>query len=40
MAYALMVRRVVEIDLEGKLDDRTECRAVTPLPLAMPSIRR
>ena len=40
MAYALMVRRVVEIDLDGKLGDRSECRAVPPLPLAMPSIRR
>ena len=40
MAYALMVRRVVEIDLEGTLGDRSECRAVPPLPLAMPSIRR
>jgi len=40
MAYALMVRRVVEIDLESALTDRSECRAVPPLPLAMPSIRR
>lgn len=40
MAYALMVRRVVEIDLDGVLSDRSECRAVPPLPLAMPSIRR
>lgn len=40
MAFALMVRRIVEIDLEGVLDDRAECRAVPPLPLAMPSIRR
>jgi hypothetical protein len=40
LAYALMVRRVVEIDLDGRLDDRAECRAVPPLPIAMPSIRR
>lgn len=40
MAYALMVRRVVEIDLDGKLGDHSECRAVPPLPTAMPSIRR
>lgn len=40
MAYALMVRRIVEIDLDRRLDDRSECRAVPPLPLAMPSIRR
>ncbi|WP_174290968.1 hypothetical protein [Sphingomonas bacterium] len=40
MAYALMVRRVVEIDLDARLGDRSECRAVPPLPLAMPSIRR
>lgn len=39
MAYALMVRRVIEIDLEPKLDDRSECRAVPPLPLGLPSIR-
>ncbi|RJX68510.1 hypothetical protein D6858_05670 [Tsuneonella suprasediminis] len=40
MAYALMVRRVVEIDLESPLGPRSECRSVPPLPLAMPSIRR
>lgn len=40
MAYALMVRRIVEIDLEPRLGDRSECRAVPPLPLGMPSIRR
>lgn len=40
IAYALMVRRVVEIDLDGKLGDYSECRAVPPLPTAMPSIRR
>ncbi|VXC84621.1 hypothetical protein [Sphingomonas sp. AX6] len=40
MAYALMVRRVVEIDLDGKLGDHSECRAVPPLPVAMPSIRQ
>lgn len=40
MAYALMVRRVIEIDLESKLGDGSECRAVAPLPLGMPSIRR
>lgn len=40
MAFALMVRRVIEIDLESPLGPRSECRAVPPLPLAMPSIRR
>ena len=40
MVYALMVRRVVEIDLETRLSRRSECRAVPPLPLAMPSLRR
>lgn len=40
MVYALMVRRVIEIDLDGALDDRCECRAVPPLPIAMPSIRQ
>lgn len=39
MAFALMVRRMIEIDLEPKLDHRSECRAVPPLPLGMPSIR-
>lgn len=39
MVYALMVRRVVEIDLESRLSLRSECRAVPPLPLAMPSLR-
>lgn len=39
IVYALMVRRVVEIDLDGKLTDHSECRAVPPLPTAMPSIR-
>ncbi|UYY58001.1 hypothetical protein [Sphingomonas sp. S2-65] len=40
MAYALMVQRVVEIDLEARLTERSECRAVPPLRLAMPSLRR
>jgi hypothetical protein len=40
MVYALMVRRVVEIDLEARLTRRSECIAVKPLPLAMPSLRR
>lgn len=40
MAYALMVRRIVEIDLEARLTDRSECRRVPPLPFAMPSLRR
>lgn len=40
MVFALMVRRVVEIDLDGKLGDQSECRAVPPLPSAMPSIRQ
>jgi len=40
MVYALMVRRVIEIDLDEALDDRCECRAVPPLPIAMPSIRQ
>ncbi|MET3761883.1 hypothetical protein [Sphingomonas sp. UYEF23] len=40
MAYALMIRRVVEIDLDSRLTDKSECRAVPPLPLSMPSIRR
>lgn len=39
MAYALMVRRVIEIDLDSVLSGRSECRAVPPLPTAMPSIR-
>jgi hypothetical protein len=40
MVYALMVRRVVEIDLDSRISPRSECRAVPPLPLAMPSLRR
>ncbi|MDF2605129.1 MAG: hypothetical protein K0R56_2491 [Sphingomonas sp.] len=40
MAYALMVRRVVEIDLDAKLTDSSECRAVPPLPAGMPSLRQ
>lgn len=40
MVFALMVRRVVEIDLERTLGPRSECRGVPPLPVAMPSIRR
>ena len=40
MAFALMVRRIVEIDLESPLGPRSECRSVPPLPLAMPSLRR
>lgn len=40
IAYALMVRRVVEIDLDSRLTTNSECRAVPPLPLSMPSIRR
>jgi hypothetical protein len=40
MAYALMVRRVVEIDLESRLGPRSECRTVPPLPHGMPSLRR
>lgn len=40
MAFALMVRRIVEIDLEVPLGPRSECRQVPRLPLAMPSIRR
>lgn len=39
MVFALMVRRIVEIDLDSKLDERSECRAVPPLPSGMPSIR-
>ncbi len=40
MAYALMVRRIVDIDLESKLTDRSECRAVPPLSADMPSLRQ
>lgn len=40
MVYALMVRRVVEIDLESRLTRRSECIGVKPLPFAMPSLRR
>ncbi|HEX8124234.1 MAG TPA: hypothetical protein VF548_01490 [Allosphingosinicella sp.] len=40
MVYALMVRRIVEIDLEARLTLGSECIAVKPLPLAMPSLRR
>jgi hypothetical protein len=40
MVYALMVRRIVDIDLDGKLTDRSECRAVLPLPADMPSLRQ
>lgn len=39
LAYALMVRRIVDIDLESRLGDRSDCRAVPPLPSGMPSIR-
>lgn len=40
MVYALMVRRVVEIDLDTRLTRRSECIGVKPLPLGMPSLRR
>lgn len=40
MTFALMVRRIVEIDLEAPLGPRSECRSVPPLPRAMPSLRR
>lgn len=38
MAYALMVRRIVDIDLESRLCDRSECRAVAPLAAKLPSM--
>jgi len=40
MAYALMVKRVVAIDLTRRLSSKSECRAVPPLPGWMPSLRR
>ena len=40
MVFALMVRRIVEIDLDSTLGPRSECRAVPPLPLGMPNLRR
>ncbi|WP_294353681.1 hypothetical protein [uncultured Sphingomonas sp.] len=39
MVFALMVRRLVEIDLDRPLGVNSECRAVPALPSAMPSIR-
>lgn len=40
LVYSLMVRRIVEIDLDSRLSRRSECIAVKPLPLSMPSLRR
>lgn len=39
MACAMMVGRLVEIDISRRLDARSECRAVPPLPSGMPGIR-
>lgn len=40
MAYSLMVKRVIEIDLDSRLTDRSECRAVPVLPSNLPSLRQ
>lgn len=40
MACALMVRRVIDIDLDAPLSPKSECVAVQPLPLGMPSLRQ
>lgn len=37
-AFALMVRRVVKIDLATELGPHSECRRVAPLPTDLPSI--
>lgn len=39
-AFALMARRFVDIDLDGPLDPRTECRAAPVAVERLPSLRR
>lgn len=38
MVFALMVQRIVEIDLETRISDRSECRSVPPLTENMPGL--
>lgn len=37
-AFALMALRTVDIDLDGELDGRAECRATPPLSPFMPGL--
>lgn len=39
-AFALMARRIVDIDLDGPLDGRAECRAAPAAAERLPSLRR